>query len=61
MAKVVLVHGAWHGAWCWDGVVDALGADGIEVDALELPLTSHADDVAAARAAIEAAETTQPP
>jgi pimeloyl-ACP methyl ester carboxylesterase len=55
MAKVVLIHGAWHGAWCWDGVVAALEARGIEADAVELPLTSHADDIAAARAAIEAA------
>ena len=42
MAKVVLVHGAWHGAWCWEGVVDALEAKGVDVDAVELPLTSHA-------------------
>jgi hypothetical protein len=24
-ATVVLVHGAWHGSWCWDNVaVDLL-------------------------------------
>ena len=40
MAKVVLVHGAWHGAWCWEGVVDALEAKGVDVDAVELPVTS---------------------
>ncbi len=55
MAKVVLVHGAWHGAWCWEGVVDALEAKGVDVDAVELPVTSHADDIAEARRAIEAA------
>jgi pimeloyl-ACP methyl ester carboxylesterase len=28
MANFVLVHGAWHGAWCWRRVVDALHAQG---------------------------------
>jgi pimeloyl-ACP methyl ester carboxylesterase len=55
MVKVVLVHGAWHGAWCWNDVVEALEAKGIEVDAVELPVTSHADDITEARRAIEAA------
>lgn len=36
-ATVVLVHGAWHGAWCWDRVADALRADGIPVVAVDLP------------------------
>jgi len=54
-AKVVLVHGAWHGPWCWEGVVDELETRGVTVDAVELPLTSYADDVAAARRAIKAA------
>ena len=55
MARVVLVHGAWHGAWCWEGVVDALEAKGIDVDAIELPLTSHDADIETARKAIETA------
>ena len=54
-AKVVLVHGAWHGAWCWEGVVQALEAQGVDVHAVELPLTSYADDVKVARKAIKAA------
>jgi pimeloyl-ACP methyl ester carboxylesterase len=28
MADFVLVHGAWHGGWCWRRVVDALQAQG---------------------------------
>ncbi|MDE2605175.1 MAG: alpha/beta hydrolase [Burkholderiales bacterium] len=28
MADFVLVHGAWHGGWCWRQVVDALHAQG---------------------------------
>jgi pimeloyl-ACP methyl ester carboxylesterase len=55
MSKVVLVHGAWHGAWCWDGVVAALTRAGVDADAVELPLTSYADDVAVARCAIDGA------
>ena len=55
MGTVVLVHGAWHGAWCWQAVVRELEARGVKVVAVNLPLTSYADDVAAARAAIVAA------
>ena len=51
MAGVVLVHGAWHGAWCWDPVVEELQRRGIAVEAVELPLTGLADDVRATRAA----------
>lgn len=31
MRTVVLVHGAWHGAWCWQRVVPLLAARGFEV------------------------------
>jgi pimeloyl-ACP methyl ester carboxylesterase len=55
MAKVVLVHGAWHGAWCWDGVVAQLDQLGVPYEAVQLPHTGFADDVAAARAAIASA------
>ena len=30
-ATVVLVHGAWHGAWCWDRVVPLLEAADVVV------------------------------
>ena len=53
--QVVLVHGAWHGAWCWDKVVAGLEAAGVPVDAIDLPLTSFADDVEATRGAVDAA------
>ena len=36
-ATVVLVHGAWHGAWCWDRVVDRLSVAGIAAVAVDLP------------------------
>jgi pimeloyl-ACP methyl ester carboxylesterase len=41
-ATVVLVHGAWHGAWCWDRVVPRLRDRGLEVVAVDLP--GHGDD-----------------
>jgi pimeloyl-ACP methyl ester carboxylesterase len=53
--SIVLVHGAWHGAWCWDKVAGPLEDKGVKLHAVELPLTSLADDVAATRAAIDAA------
>lgn len=56
MASVVLIHGAMHGAWCWEGVVSELEAQGIKVYAPELPFTGLADDVAAAVRAIEDAD-----
>jgi hypothetical protein len=55
MGKVVLVHGAWHGAWCWDDVLAELHERGVEAGAIELPLTSHRDNVEVAAAAIAAA------
>ena len=33
----VLIHGAWHGAWCWSEVVRRLGAKGFSAVALDLP------------------------
>ncbi|MGA2519248.1 MAG: alpha/beta fold hydrolase [Acidimicrobiales bacterium] len=33
---VVLVHGAWHGAWCWEPVAAGLGATGTKVVAIDL-------------------------
>jgi pimeloyl-ACP methyl ester carboxylesterase len=36
MAAFVLVHGAWHGAWCWARVLPALRAAGHEAHAVTL-------------------------
>jgi pimeloyl-ACP methyl ester carboxylesterase len=41
-ATIVLVHGAWHGAWCWARVVPALADRGVEVVAIDLP--GHGSD-----------------
>ena len=41
MAKLVLVHGAWHGPWCWDRVTPLLRAAGHEVVAPDLPVAAR--------------------
>ena len=46
MATFILVHGAWHGAWCWRHIVPLLRARGHEVLAPDLP--GHGDDPAPA-------------
>ncbi len=50
---VVLVHGAWHGSWCWHKVVDGLRDRGVPVVAVDLPLTSLHDDVDATTKALD--------
>jgi pimeloyl-ACP methyl ester carboxylesterase len=37
MTTVVLVHGAFHGAWCWQRVVAGLEGHGIDARAIDLP------------------------
>ena len=34
---IVFVHGAWHGAWVWDRVLNVLGTSGWTAAALDLP------------------------
>lgn len=42
MARILLVHGASHGAWCWRAMLPALTSLGHDVHAIDLP--SHGDD-----------------
>jgi len=45
MAKhFVLLHGAWHGGWCWDGVIEALEKAGHTAEAPTLPGHGPEDD-----------------
>lgn len=37
MSNFVLVHGSWHGAWCWYRIVPRLRALGHRVEAIDLP------------------------
>ena len=36
MTGILLVHGAWHGPWCWDGVAERLRRRGHRVEAVRL-------------------------
>jgi pimeloyl-ACP methyl ester carboxylesterase len=42
MSTFVLIHGAWHGAWCWERLAPLLRAAGHTVIAPDLP--SHGGD-----------------
>ena len=61
---LVLVHGAWHGSWCWSTVVDELAAQGQATATVDLPSSGRdaaalgglADDIAAVGAVLDAVE-----
>jgi pimeloyl-ACP methyl ester carboxylesterase len=60
--RVVLVHGAWHGAWCWAAVVRDFTERGIPVTAVDLSsvnvaTATLADDADAVRHALDAEAT----
>ena len=42
MSTFLLVHGAWHGAWCWKTLIPLLESDGCRVIAPDLP--GHGND-----------------
>jgi pimeloyl-ACP methyl ester carboxylesterase len=42
MSTYVLIHGAWHGGWCWDKIVPLLENKGHKVEAPDLP--GHGSD-----------------
>jgi pimeloyl-ACP methyl ester carboxylesterase len=50
--NVVIVHGAWADGSSWSKVIPLLQAKGLHVVAVQNPLTSLADDVAATRRAM---------
>ena len=54
--SVVLVHGAWADGSSWSKVIGPLRAEGVQVVAAPLPLTSLADDVAALERTLERIE-----
>jgi pimeloyl-ACP methyl ester carboxylesterase len=55
-ATVVLVHGAFHGAWCWEPVRAALDERGVANLAPDLPLSGLDVDVKTARATLDAVD-----
>jgi pimeloyl-ACP methyl ester carboxylesterase len=50
--NVVLVHGAWADGSSWSEVISRLQAAGLHVTAVQNPLTSLADSLAATRRAL---------
>ena len=54
MTTVVLVHGAFHGAWCWEPVRAALDERGVANLAPDLPLSGLDVDAKTVRAALDA-------
>ena len=52
VTNVVLIHGAWADGSSWSKVIPLLEGRGFHVDAVQLPLTSQADDVATVQRAI---------
>jgi pimeloyl-ACP methyl ester carboxylesterase len=50
--NILLVHGAWADGSSWSKVIPLLTAAGLHVVAVQLPLTSLADDIAATKRAI---------
>ena len=52
--NIVLVHGAWADGSSWAKVIPILEAKGFHVVAVQNPLTSFADDVAATKRIVDA-------
>ena len=52
-ATVILVHGAWADGSSWSKVISRLQQKGVQTVAVQNPLTSLNDDVAAVNRAIE--------
>ncbi|MGW1530256.1 alpha/beta fold hydrolase [Streptomyces sp. NPDC002159] len=50
--SLLLVHGAHHGAWCWDPIVERLSQFGVRAHAIDLPFESYASDVTVVRSAV---------
>jgi hypothetical protein len=50
VTNIVLVHGAWADGSSWSRVTPLLASKDLHVDAVQLPLTSQADDVGAVNA-----------
>lgn len=51
--RLLLVHGAFHGAWCWNRLTPELERLGLSCETVDLPFTSTEDDVATVRRAID--------
>jgi pimeloyl-ACP methyl ester carboxylesterase len=37
LSRYILIHGAWHGAWCWNKIIPLLKSKGHDAEAIDLP------------------------
>ncbi|HIE87373.1 MAG: alpha/beta hydrolase [bacterium] len=49
---IVLVHGAWHGAWCFQKLSELLRNKGVDTTSVNLPLLGPEGDIETARQVI---------
>ena len=56
MKSIILVHGAWHGSWCWEFVESRMIQGGYKVSTVDLPFTGLEDDVAFLSNILESAD-----
>ena len=56
MTSIVLVHGAWHGSWCWARVAERLEARGHSVTAVDLHRGTLAADTRVVQDVIDSAD-----
>jgi pimeloyl-ACP methyl ester carboxylesterase len=55
-ATIMLVHGAWHGSWCWEPVLQLLRDDGIATAVVDNPsVTRPGSDLGADSANVRSA------
>ena len=52
-ATVVMVHGAWHGPWCFERVVPLLRDADVDARAVALAGEGYESDVASVRDALD--------
>lgn len=57
MSKYILVHGSWHGSWCWKYLASCLEQKGQQVVSLDLPRAGYADYYACLKNAVTASNT----
>ena len=53
MTTMVLVHGAFHGSWCFDPLLPELSERGVDTVTVDLPLTSLSADAAVVTEALD--------
>jgi pimeloyl-ACP methyl ester carboxylesterase len=61
MTTFGLVHGAWHGGWCWDLLAAELERRGATAVAMDLPCTDPTAGIAAYAEVVEASIATLDP